>query len=150
MTADPMPGRAPVLVVGVGSPLRSDDGAGRRVAESLAGRRSAADVEVRIVHQLTPELADAMTDRTLVVIVDASVEADEVVVTEVVAVPATGAMTHHLDVAALIAFAQHLGRPPTRVVTVGVPAFDLGLGMSLSARSSAAVDEAVEAVLARW
>lgn len=150
MVADPTPGRAPVLVVGVGSPLRSDDGAGRRVAEALAGRRAAEELEVRTVHQLTPELADAMTDRTLVAIVDASVEIDEVVVAEVVAVPGHGAMTHHLDAATLVAFAEHLGRPPSRVVTIGVPAFDLGLGTSLSARTSAAVDEAVEAVLSRW
>lgn len=138
-----------MLVVGVGSPLRSDDGAGRRVAESLANRRPAEELEVRTVHQLTPELADEMTDRTLVIVVDASVEVEEVVVAEVVAVPGAGAMTHHLDVAALVAFAQDLGRPPTRVVTIAVPAFDLGLGTSLSARTSAAVGEAVEAVLSR-
>jgi hydrogenase maturation protease len=138
-----------VLVVGVGSPLRSDDGAGRHVAESLAGRLPAEELEVRTLHQLTPELADAMTDRALVAIVDASVEVDEVVVTEVVAVPGHGAMTHHLDVATLVTFAEHLGRPPSRVVTIAVPAFDLGLGTSLSARTAAAVDEAVEAVLAR-
>lgn len=149
MAADPMPGRAPVLVVGVGSPLRSDDGARRRVAESLVGRRPADELEVRIEHQLTPELADAMTGRELVVVVDASVEVVEVVVAEVMAVPVTGAMIHHLDVAALVAFAEHLGRPPVRVVTIAVPAFYLGLGTSLSPQTSAAVDEAVEAVLAR-
>jgi hypothetical protein len=64
---DPTAHRAPVLVVGVGSELRSDDAAGRHVATEVAAeltagtaapapaRRHRDDVEVRSVHQLTPD-----------------------------------------------------------------------------------------------
>ena len=49
-------GRAPVLVIGVGSELRRDDAVGRRVVERLETDGLGA-VEVRSLHQLTPELA---------------------------------------------------------------------------------------------
>jgi hydrogenase maturation protease len=143
----PTTGRPPLLVVGVGSELRSDDAVGRRVVEAIVERRPSERLEVCSVHQLAPELADAMTGRELVVVVDAAVGATAATVTEVASVAAAGAMTHHLDVAALVGLAEQLGRPPTRVVTLGVPAFDLGIGTALSARAAAAVDAAAEVVL---
>lgn len=126
------PVRRPVLVVGVGSELRSDDAAGRRVAEHIATTVPPDAVEIRSVHQLTPELADAMTGRRLVVVVDASVDVDEVCVDRVAARNVTAAMTHHVDVVALVGLARVLGAPPDEVVTVALPARNLGLGMSLS------------------
>lgn len=154
--------RPPVLIVGVGSELRSDDAAGRRVAELLVGQQPPDDVEVRVVHQLTPELADDMTGRELVVVVDASVEVREVVSREVVQqvdvarvgaaqVDAAGAqgegvtaaMSHHVDPAALVGLCRVLGEAPKRVVTVAVPAFDLTLGTELSPGTAGAVSEAV-------
>ena len=42
-----------LLVIGVGNPLREDDGVGWRLAEALAQ----AGVEVHTCHQLLPELA---------------------------------------------------------------------------------------------
>ena len=143
----PTTGRAPVLVVGVGSELRSDDAVGRRVAESIAERRPPERLEVRSVHQLTPELADAMTDRQLVIVVDASVGVRTLVVAEVEPIPVAAALTHHLDVAALVRLAGQLGRPPARVVTLAVPAFDLGLGTTLSVPAAAGVRAAVAEVL---
>jgi hydrogenase maturation protease len=140
-------GRPPVLVIGVGSELRSDDAVGRRVVESVGRRRPPEQLEVRSVHQLTPELADAMTGRELVIVVDAAVGATAATVTEVASVPAAGAMSHHLDVAALVGLARLLGRAPARVVTLGVPAFELGLGTALSAGAAAVVDVAAEVVL---
>jgi hydrogenase maturation protease len=144
MRTQPTTRRPPLLVVGVGSELRSDDAVGRRVAESIGERRSSEQLEVRSVHQLTPELADAMTDRLLVIVVDACIGATAPVVTEVESIATAGAMTHHLDVAALVRLAEQLGRPPTHVMTLGVPAFDVGIGTSLSAQATAVVGAAVE------
>lgn len=138
---------APVLVVGVGSELRSDDAAGRRVVERLGDQLDAdlpADlVERRSVHQLTPELASDTVGRRLVIVVDASVDVEEITVETVVAVPAAGAMTHHLDAATLLGLAKLLGRPPRELVTVAVPARSLALGTELSAATDREVAEAV-------
>jgi hydrogenase maturation protease len=139
--------RAPVLVVGVGSELRSDDAAGRRVAEAVATELPVEQVEVCSVHQLTPELADAMTDRRCVVIVDASVEVDGLVVASVTGDVGAGAMSHHLGVPGLVRIAEQLGRGPGQVVTVAVPAHDLGMGTELSPATAAAARDAVARVL---
>jgi hydrogenase maturation protease len=140
-------GTAPVLVVGVGSELRRDDAAGRRVAERIA-EAGPAGVETRSLHQLTPELATALAGRRLVVLVDANVEATAVTVRSVdPADAAAGVMTHHLDPTALIGLAELFGPKPDAVVIVGVPVHDLGLGTELSDATAAAVDEAVTTVL---
>jgi hydrogenase maturation protease len=59
------------LIIGIGNPLRSDDGLGWVVAEQLA-QDGDMDCDIHAVHQLTPELAQwaAVADR--VIIVDAS------------------------------------------------------------------------------
>ena len=61
---------ARVLVIGIGNPLRSDDGLGWAVAEQLSARAD-ANLQVVKVHQLTPELAEAISEVDLAIIVDA-------------------------------------------------------------------------------
>jgi hydrogenase maturation protease len=139
---------APVLIVGVGSELRSDDAAGRRVVEVVAGR-ALPGVEVRSVHQLTPELAADLVDRQLVVVVDADVEVTEVTVRPVERRDAAGVMTHHLDPAALVGLAGWLGPPPAEVVVVSVPTHDLSLGTELSVPTAVAVEVAADEVVRR-
>jgi hydrogenase maturation protease len=131
-----------VLVLGVGSELRSDDAAGRVVADAVAGLELPG-VEARAVHQLTPELAVDVAGRRLVVLVDAAVGIDEVVVSPVEVRAGNGVMTHHLDVASLLGLASLVGDPPAEVVTVAVPAHDLSLGTELSAETMVAVDVAL-------
>jgi hydrogenase maturation protease len=142
--------RPPVLVLGIGSELRSDDAVGRhvvaRVDAALEGD-ARRDVEVSVAHQLVPEHAAALTDRRLVVVVDAAVTVDRVQVTPVDARAGDGAMSHHLDVAAVIGLSTMLGRPPRRVVTVAVPARCLDLGTALSPRAEADVVVATDLVL---
>ena len=66
-----LPGKP--LLIGIGNPLRSDDGLGWRVAEQLA-QESDTDYDIHTVHQLTPELAQWMANANLVVMIDASYE----------------------------------------------------------------------------
>jgi Ni,Fe-hydrogenase maturation factor len=147
-------------VLGVGSSLRRDDGAGRAVAETV-GAWHREGVEARPVHQLTPELAVEVADRDLVVFVDAAVGIEHVVVEEVVvetvtvdltaaggvvgwpAPGGTGVVSHHVDLAAVLSLATLVGQAPARVVTVAVPVHDLGLGAELSPATAAAVEEAL-------
>jgi hydrogenase maturation protease len=141
-----------VLVIGIGSELRRDDGAGRHVADTIA-RVAPPGVETRSVHQLTPELAVELVGRRLVLIVDAAVDVADVTVRPVVragdADGGTGAMSHHLDPVALIGLAALFGPRPEEVVVVSVPVRDLGLGTGLSLPTLEAADRAALDVLER-
>ena len=58
------------LVIGYGNTLRSDDGAGQRVAEKI-GQWELPGVGALAVHQLTPELAENIAQADAVIFVDA-------------------------------------------------------------------------------
>ena len=138
-------GRAPVLVIGVGSELRRDDAVGRRVVERLETDGLGA-VEVRSLHQLTPELAVEISGRRQVVFVDASVEVSEVTVVPLEPQVAATSLSHHLDPASLLALTARIGEPPQQAVAVHVPARDLGLGTRPSPEGRRAIAQALVVV----
>jgi len=63
----------PVLVIGYGNPLRSDDAFGWCVAARLEQEGCGPMTDVLACHQLTPELAEEIRSRRLVVFVDVEV-----------------------------------------------------------------------------
>jgi hydrogenase maturation protease len=67
-----MPG---TLIIGYGNPLRGDDGLGWQVAGELAKCVDAL-ISVVAVHQLTPELAEPVSDADLIIFVDASCDGE--------------------------------------------------------------------------
>src|SRR5271166_6728975 len=67
LRATEMPG---TLIIGYGNPLRGDDGLGWQVASELAKCVDAL-ISVLAVQQLTPELAEPVSDADLVIFVDA-------------------------------------------------------------------------------
>lgn len=136
-----------MLVIGVGSLLRTDDAVGRVVADRLAALHL-DDVEVASVHQLTPELAPELAGRRLVVLVDAAVDTDTVSARPIEIDDSGELMTHHLGPAGLLAFAARLGWRPTRAVAVRIPVRDLAVGTALSRQGEALVEQALTEVLA--
>jgi len=64
------------LILGYGNPLRCDDGVGWRAAWELAGSLSDDEAEVVGCHQLTPELAEAVSRAEAVFFIDASHEGE--------------------------------------------------------------------------
>jgi hydrogenase maturation protease len=136
-----------VLVIGVGSLVRTDDAAGRVVAERIDDL-SLSGVEVASLHQLTPEVAPRLAGRRLVVFVDAAVDVDGLTVTPL-AIDASGRLvTHHLGAAGLLRLAAELGWAPDAAVLVRVPASDLAIGTELSPEAAGLVDGAVAEVRA--
>ncbi len=134
------------LVIGYGSDLRGDDGAGRRVADHIEARQIAG-VTVRSVTQLTPELALDIAGKDVVVFVDASVDDVEVTVRELDAVAsAGGVMTHHGDPPSVLSMVDSVGDPPRRTYVVSIPATNFDLGTEVSKQTAAAVDAAVDVV----
>lgn len=137
-----------LVVIGYGNDLRSDDGAGRRVADAVDAQ-GLAGVTVLSVAQLTPELALEIAGRERVVFVDASVDAEELTVEPVEVGPAgRGVMTHHGDPASLLSLVSSVGELPRRAEAISIPARNLGLGFELSPATEEAVAEAIEIIAA--
>lgn len=140
----------PVLVIGYGNPLRSDDGVGPAVAARLDGDPRLAGADIRLAHQLTPEMALDASQATLLVLVDAGAaeRPGEVAVRrmEPSADPGT-AWTHHLDPSGLVGLARELWgvAPPVVVVSIGPATMEVG--ERLSPVVAASVERAADAVV---
>jgi hydrogenase maturation protease len=63
---------ARVLIIAYGNPLRCDDGLAWRAANQLEEKLSTSEIEILRVHQLTPELAEAVCRCDAVIFVDAA------------------------------------------------------------------------------
>jgi hydrogenase maturation protease len=110
---------ARVLIIGYGNPLRGDDGLGWHAAERLRAELTSEDVEVKAVHQLTPELSDDLSKAELAIFIDAAAEGEPgaVLRREVTPAGGEGAFTHQATPAALLAAARTLfGRAPEAVL----------------------------------
>jgi len=121
----------PVLVIGYGSTLRSDDGVGPAVAERLAHDPRLEGVTVISCHQLTTEMALDFSRAREVVLIDAShgPPAGSFTIGSVTdASPGTALMTHHIDPSTIAELAGELygSSPDLVVVRVGVASLDVG------------------------
>jgi len=147
---------AGVLIIGIGNPLRGDDGAAVAVVMALQGEADLAGVTCVLAQQLMPEHAAAASEATCLLIVDASVEhaPGEVCCRAVRASESGGTLFgHHLTPEQLLRLTEAaFGRvPAAMVVSVGAAEFALGVGLSPAVAHG--VTEAVHlarAQLAAW
>jgi hydrogenase maturation protease len=129
------------LVIGYGNRLRADDGVGWEVASRLAAAVPSEAAHILTVHQLTPELAESVSEADLVIFIDASA----------VGKPGTwrcdqtmpesacgNSLGHHLDVNGLLAYARAVynASPEALVVSVAAESFDLQDHLSASAEAA--------------
>lgn len=137
-----------LLVLCVGNPLRGDDGFGPAVAARLESGPAMLRLDVRAVHQLTPELAEPLSRAPHAVIVDAAVHVPEGRLTvRRLSGPATPSdLSHGLDPAALCTLARALyGRAPElTLILFGARAFDFDAALTPAA--ARCVDAAARAV----
>lgn len=136
-----------LLVIGYGNDLRSDDGAGRVVAERI---EDLALDGVRVISrsQLTPEMSLDLADARRAVFVDASVDATGFTAREVTPGSAGGVMTHHGDPGTLLALAADEGHLPEATL-LEIPAANLGMGFELSPATAVGVEAAVDWIVSR-
>jgi len=144
------------LVVGIGNPLRGDDGVGWAAADVVAADPRMRRARVVTVPGLTPELALEVHDASVVVVVDAgapgptpgAITVDEVRTTSEAHWPLR--QSHALDAAALRSLAVDVyGRAAPMVTgTVASSRFDHGEGLSseVAAAIPAVVDEVARIV----
>ena len=136
------------LILGYGNPLRGDDGFGCEAARRLAAEIRDPRVEIRELHQLTPELAEPVSQAAHVIFIDAAREGTPGELHRQPIEPAAaGAFTHQLTPAALLACARELygHAPAATLFTAAGSAF--GYTTSLSAPMEAAVSEVCRQVI---
>ncbi len=131
-------------VVGIGNPLRGDDGAGWAVVEALT-EPTAGLVKTVCVHQPLPELLDAIHAADQVIFVDASVDGKpgSVMVTSIQPATDGPASSHQLHPAVLLAMGVELyGRMPSATL-VTITGQDFGYQETLSLPVQQAVTKAI-------
>jgi hydrogenase maturation protease len=123
------------LIIGYGNPLRGDDGFGWHAALRLREIIQDAGIEILAVHQLTPELMDAISRARRVIFIDAAVGEDAGKLT-VTALETTGGpaavFTHFATPAALLEGARSLYGAKPEGLLITVVGLDFELGEELS------------------
>jgi hydrogenase maturation protease len=124
--------RLSAIVIGYGSTLRGDDAAGPRVVAAVA-RWELPGLRAIAVHQLTPELAEPLSQAGIAIFVDARVGGGGVRLRPLRPTDRLSALDMHIgNPAALLALAHALyGRTP-RAWLITLPAHNFELGTSLS------------------
>lgn len=98
------------LIVGYGNPLRSDDGLGWHAAERLGKALSAPAVEILTRQQLTPDLAAAVSEASVVFFIDATQDGEpgDLTCKELSPEIWTPSFSHELSPGGVLAVAQEL------------------------------------------
>ncbi|MDX1886010.1 hydrogenase maturation protease [Mycolicibacterium sp. 120270] len=139
------------LVIGIGNDFRRDDGVGLAVVQAI-GRLDLPGVETMTAIGVPGVILDAWAGRPAVV-VDAAAGSGMVPGrirrwTPEGATTSVGTSSHSFGLAQTYALGRALGLLPASLVVFTVDIADAGMGPGLSAQVSAAIPDAVEAVLA--
>ena len=141
------------VVIGVGNPLRGDDGVGLVVAAALEDRVPPG-VSVVPCEQEPSRLLDAWNGAEAAIVVDAAALGDEPGTVRrfdasETAIPAGvfRSSTHAFGVGDAIELARALGRLPQHVLVYGVEGGRFAAGEPLTAPVEAAVEQVAAAVL---
>ncbi len=124
------------LLIGYGNPLRCDDGLGWFLADEFQAAHPTDDVHIIVAHQLTPEMAEAVSQAAAVLFIDAEIGSEpgcwSITPVSVELGEGLSALVHHLSPGQLLALAQTLYgfAPPGEILTV--VGADFGYGEELS------------------
>ena len=136
-----------ILVIGYGNDLRGDDAAGPRAAAQVDAW-SLPGVEVRTLHQLTPELADplAAADRAIFLDAHPARTGASVRVQHLHPAVPTARLPHTCDPQGLLALARDaVGRWP-EAWWITIPATDFAFGAPLSPLAKRGIADALATV----
>jgi hydrogenase maturation protease len=139
------PGR--ILVIGYGNDLRGDDAVGQRAAAQVDAW-GMPGVEVRTLHQLTPELAEPLAAAGRAIFLDAHPvsSGSDVHIHYLRPATPTPRLAHTCDPQGLLALAQTaFGRSP-EAWWITIPATDFSFGAPLSPRAARGVADALATV----
>jgi hydrogenase maturation protease len=134
---------ARILVVGYGNPMRSDDGVGWQVAVDLFRANRCPDVEVLPSHQLTPELAPAVSRAETVIFIDCARgnSPGEMLCREVRVESTPASFTHHVTPSALLTLSSELFGACPRAYLLSIQGENYAPGESFSAVVAACIPD---------
>lgn len=146
-TCNLKPATLQVLVIGYGNTLRSDDGVGQTVAE-IVKAWNLPNVQVMPVHQLTPELAEPLSNADVAIFVDAYPADSEQKVQVCPLEPASSGWTigHTSAPQGLLAIAQSLYHYYPQAWLVAIPAKSFELGDFLSPLAEQGMEKALQII----
>ena len=152
------------LVLGFGNVYRRDDGVAFAVLNALRERlgRPPLDIDddgfddlgqaidMVLLHQLVPELAEVATPYDQLIFVDAHVSAIEEPVRqeELEACFRSATVSHQLHPCTLLALIEQMRGQAPRGALISVRGYDFDFGEGLSGETAALVPEAVEQIMA--
>jgi hydrogenase maturation protease len=124
-----------VLIIGYGNPLRSDDAVGWHAVEALKSLIPQDSVTLLSIHQLSPELAESLSNSKQVIFIDAGTEATpgQIRITNLSPEPASPKpLHHHLTPEALLSYSASLygNSPEGMLITIGGGSFEFGEKLS--------------------
>jgi len=135
------------IVIGYGNTLRSDDGAGYRVAEQVK-RWQHPSLAAWPAQQLLPEMAAALAEVELAIFVDAKAQTTTAILECCHLKPQTQQLwMHHLEPTSLLALTEQLYGCQPRAYWLLLPAENFAFGEQLSPRTQASLDLAVAKIL---
>jgi len=135
-----------ILVLGYGNTLRSDDGVGPLVAETIAGLQLPG-VETLVAGLLTPELADPISRAGTVVFVDAAVDAPrEAQLRPCAPAESSQIMAHAADPKTMLALARDVFGHTPQAYLLTIPVENLAIGEQLTPFAREGMARAVELI----
>jgi hydrogenase maturation protease len=134
------------VVIGYGNELRGDDGVGPRVARAVA-MLGLPSVRCCAVHQLTPELAEMLSEADRAIFVDASLSSTGTAeMTLLAPVPVGSGWGHTSDPRWLLALTTAVYGHAPAAWLITVPAANVEYGVGLSAQAERGMEEATTMV----
>lgn len=135
-----------LLVIGYGNTLRGDDGIGPKVAEAIAAL-DLPGVRALTAPQLTPELADPISQAHTVIFVDAAVDAPrEVQLRKLEPAETSQIMAHAADPRTMLALARDVFGHTPEAWWLTIPAEKLDFSEELSALAQTGLESAVRQI----
>ena len=130
------------LIIGYGNTIRGDDGAGYQIAEAVA-QWNLNHVRSLAVHQLTPDLVEALSQAKTVIFVDAVATLSEVKIEQLRPNYAASFTGHYADPRAMLALTYALYEAIPTAYRILIPAVDFSFGETLSPVTQNSVDLAL-------
>jgi len=128
------------LLIGVGNPLRGDDGIGQWICEQAA-KWKLQHLHVRTMQQLHIDLLEELQNFSAVIIADASKQAEPATLEEVDGSETGYASSHHADAATLRALHKNLYQQSIvwHALAIKASKFDMGQPISKETLANGAV-----------
>ena len=137
---------SPILLIGYGNTLRSDDGVGPKVVAAIAAL-NLSGFQTLTCDLLTPELADPISRAETVLFVDAAIDAPaEVQLRPLTPADSSQIMAHAADPRTMLALARDVFCHAPNAWWLTIPVEHMGIGEHFSDLAQQGVAAAIETI----